>query len=36
MVVYLVKNAPDGWLEPWSLVWHIRQLRSMNREFTVG
>jgi hypothetical protein len=23
-------------LEPWSLTWHIRQLRSIKREFTVG
>jgi hypothetical protein len=35
-MAYLTKNAPDGWLEPWILTWHIRQLRSMNRELTVG
>jgi hypothetical protein len=35
-MAYLPKYAPDGWLEPWSLTWHIRQLRSIKREFTVG
>jgi hypothetical protein len=35
-MAYLTKYAPDGWLEPWSLTWHILQLRSMKREFTVG
>jgi hypothetical protein len=35
-MAYLTKYAPEGWFEPWSLAWHIRQLRSRNREFIVG
>ena len=35
-MAYLTKYAPEGWLEPWTLTWHVRQLRSTKREFTVG
>src|SRR6478736_5634782 len=35
-MAHLTKNAPDGWWEPWSFTWQVRQARSTNREFTVG
>ena len=35
-MAYLTKYAPDGWLEPWTFTWQVRQLRSTKREFTVG